>query len=197
MRNEIILIGPLCSGKTSVALYLAEALSIRNYPVDRIKWYYRFKNGYDLATGTKILRTQGFAALLDYAYPYFSLKDIQLLLDEFRNGVVDFGASHSYYENEDLLREAVKMLAPFPNVVLLLPSADVEESIRTLRQRIRERYSGGQRSKEVVQSYVDANERFVRHGSNAALAKHVVYTQSKSIKEVGNEVLWLTGYPNE
>ena len=95
MRDEIILIGPMCSGKSSVALYLAETLSILNYPIDRIKWYYRFKNGYDLSRGTKILRSQGFMALLNYFEPYFSLRDIELILNEFRGGIFDFGASRA------------------------------------------------------------------------------------------------------
>ena len=65
-RDEIILIGPMGVGKTTLALHLSERLGKLNYPIDRLKWYYRFRNGYDLAKGTKSLKTSGFQVLSKY-----------------------------------------------------------------------------------------------------------------------------------
>ncbi len=192
MRDEIILIGPMCSGKSSVALCLAETLSILSYPIDRIKWYYRFKNGYNLAHGTRILRTDGFGALLDYAEQYFALSELAIVLNEFRGGVFDFGASHSYYADPAQLERAVNLLAPFRNVVLLQPSPNPDECIDILSQRIRQRYTENQRTPEIVESYVAANTQFVRHRSNRILAKHVVNTNGKSIEEVSCAIVNLT-----
>jgi hypothetical protein len=194
MRDDIVLIGPLSAGKTSVALYLSERLSLLYYPMDRIKWYYRFKNGYDIARGTKILRTYGFAALLKYASPFFSLKDIENFLNEFSGGILDFGASQSFFDDDNLLAEASRILQPFRNIVLLLPSPNLEESIEVLSQRIRERYREKERTPEVVKSYVDVNRQFVLHKSNSLIAKYVVYTGGKNIEETGEEIINVTGY---
>lgn len=193
MREDIVLIGPLAVGKTSVALYLSAKLRIPNYPMDRIKWYYRFRNGYDLARGTTILRTAGFGALLDYASAFFTPADMERFLSEFPNGVIDFGASQSVIEDPGLLREAKRILRPFTNIVLLLPSPDAEESFEILSQRIRERYTDQERSHDVVESYVEVNRRFITCNSNRVLAKHTVYTHGMTVEETGEAVIRVTG----
>ncbi|MEA2236306.1 MAG: hypothetical protein QOC81_1030 [Thermoanaerobaculia bacterium] len=189
MRNEIVLIGPLSAGKTSVALYVSTRLRKPNYPLDRIKWYYRFRNGYDLARGTVILRSAGFAALLEYAKPYFSMTDLKRFLEEFKGGVIDFGASHSVFEDRGSLWEAQHILKPFINVVLLLPTPDPHLNISILSERIRQRYSERERTLHIIESYVDVNKRFVLSPSNATLAKHTVYTEGKTVEETGEEVI--------
>lgn len=193
MRSDIILIGPLAAGKTSVALYLSARLRIPNYPLDRIKWYYRFRNGYDLARGTVVLRTEGFKALMEYAKPFFTLMDLQRFLVEFQDGIIDFGASQSVFEDPESLEGARRVLLPFKNVVLLLPSPDSEASIEVLSRRIRERYGEQERSPKIVESYVTVNREYVLNPSNTILAKHIVYTEHKSVEETGEEVLALIG----
>ena len=104
-REEIILVGPMGVGKTTLALHLSEKLGLLNFPIDRLKWYYRFKNGYDLAKGTKILKESGFQELANYFTDYFGNAELAEILNEFRGGIFDFGASHSHYENyNDLLK---------------------------------------------------------------------------------------------
>jgi hypothetical protein len=71
------------------------------------------------------------------------------------------------------------VLAPFPNVVLLLPSPDLDESVLLLMQRAGECVDGG----------VDFHEHFVKHPSNQALAKVTVYTKGKTPEETRDEVL--------
>jgi hypothetical protein len=194
MREEIILIGPMCAGKSSVAIAVARSLSLLNYPIDRIKWYYRFKNGYNLVYGTEVLRTKGFEALLSYSEDFFSVKELRVMLDDFAGGVFDFGASHSYCPDEGRFGELQKLLSNFRNVVLLLPCADVDHSIDVLSERIRRRYTETERSKEIVESYIAMNRKFVCHSSNSALATHTVYTDGKSVEEVAAIVLRLAGY---
>lgn len=124
IRDEIILVGPMGVGKTTLALHLSEKLGLLNYPIDRLKWYYRFKKGYNLAKGTNILKEKGFQELANYFNDYFDNNDLAQILDEFRGGIFDFGASHSHYDNYSDLLEAKRILAPFPNVILLLPTDD-------------------------------------------------------------------------
>lgn len=193
MRNDIVLIGPLSAGKTTVALYVSARLQQPNFPLDRIKWYYRFKNGYDLARGTVILRTEGFAALLDYAKSYFSMADLECFLNEFRSGVIDFGASHSVFDDSAAMRDAERILSPFANVVLLLPTPDPDRNIEILSDRIRQRYSDRERDARIVESYVEVNRRFVMSPSNTLLARHTVYTYGKSVEKTGEEVMAVCG----
>jgi hypothetical protein len=54
-------------------------------------------------------------------------------------------------------------------VVLLLPSPDVDHSVRILEERQRVLFDG-----------MELNEHFVRHHSNHDLAKLTVYTDRKT-----------------
>ena len=79
-------------------------------------------------------------------------------------------------------------LAPYRNVVLLLPSPDLDESAAVLRART-SGIAWLERIRE--QNGFDLNERFLRHRSNFDLAKHIVYTQNKSPQETRDEILKL------
>jgi hypothetical protein len=94
--------------------------------------------------------------------------------------VIDFGAGHSVFEDGELFERVRKALAPYPNVVLLLPSPDLEESIRVLRTR----NGGGSPPGEF-----DLNSHFVRHHSNYDLAKIMVYTEGKTPEETRDSIL--------
>jgi hypothetical protein len=194
IRDEIVLIGPLAAGKTSVALRVSAIMGIPNFPLDRIKWFYRFRNGYDLARGTAILRTKGFGALLEYATPYFTPRDLKSFLDTFRNGVIDFGANQTVFSDLKAFNETTEILAPFRNIILLLPSPDAAESSCVLTQRIRERYTDIERAPEVVESYIHVNHRFLTAASNFALAKQVVYTLGRTVEQTAEEVITRCGF---
>ena len=58
-------------------------------------------------------------------------------------------------------------LEPYPNVVLLLPSADPETALRITHERLG--YSPWP-------DRLDLAEHFLQHPSNARLAKHTFYT---------------------
>jgi hypothetical protein len=85
------------------------------------------------------------------------------------------------YEDDALFARARAALAPFANVVLLLPSEDPEESIRVLRAR-----GGGSAP---APNEFDFVAHFVRHPSNQDLATVVVYTEGKTPEETRDEIL--------
>ena len=63
-------------------------------------------------------------------------------------------------------------------MVLLLPSPDVDHSVRILEERQRALFDG-----------MELNEHFVRHHSNHDLAKLTVYTDRKTPQETREEIL--------
>lgn len=188
-REEIILVGPMGVGKTTLALHLSEKLGLLNFPIDRLKWYYRFKNGYDLAKGTKILKESGFQELANYFTDYFGNAELAEILNEFRGGIFDFGASHSHYENYNDLLEAKRILAPFNNIIQLLPTDDFETNCKILDKRIGKRYEDIEWKKEVLNSYIEQNRVYLLSNSYSSLAKTTVYTEGKTIEQVGEEIL--------
>lgn len=80
-----------------------------------------------------------------------------------------------------LFQRVKQALSSYPNVVLLLPSPDVEESIDILAER----------NRHLPADIRSTNEYFVRHPSNSELAKFTVYTKSKTPQETCDEILWL------
>ena len=99
-------------------------------------------------------------------------------LQEHPGCVMDFGAGHSVHENPAAFERIQRLLAPHPNVVLLLPSPDLDESIAILRQRTPFNIAG-----------VPFTRHLVTHPAFGGLATQVVYTQGKMPEEVCTEIL--------
>ena len=110
----------------------------------------------------------------------FECYSVERLLSEHSNCVIDFGAGHSVYEIDTHFTRVEKVLRPYRNVVLILPSPDKDESYRMLNERD---------GKEPAPDDFNINEHFVRHHSNYDLAKHTVYTKGKSPEETRDEIL--------
>jgi hypothetical protein len=112
---------------------------------------------------------------------------VERVLADAPQAIVDFGAGHSVYEDATLLGRVHRALAPYPNVILLMPSADVGESVALLNGRLAallEREVG-----TVDPAVLAMNEHFVVHPSNYQLAKQVVFTRDKTPKETCEEIL--------
>lgn len=188
-RDEIILIGPMGVGKTTLALHLSEKLRILNYPIDRLKWYYRLKNGYDLAKGTKILMNSGFHELSNYFNDYFGNNELAEILNEFRGGIFDFGASHSHFENFNELYDAKNILAPFSNIFQLLPTDNYEANCKILDKRIGKRYEDVEWKRGVLDSYLEQNRIYLKSNSYSFLARETIYTDGKTIEQIGEAII--------
>ncbi|MCI0709215.1 MAG: shikimate kinase [Chloroflexi bacterium] len=182
MKREIILIGPMNAGKSVLGKLLAEKLSIPQVSMDDVRWDYYDEIGYDRQEELKIREKEGLDGVLRYWKP-FEVHAVERLLAEHENCVFDFGAGHTVFEDEELFARVQKALAPYENVILLIPSADHDESIRILKER----------DFEGPAFALDFNEHFVRHPSNERLAKHIVYTKDKTPEESCEDILKLIG----
>lgn len=186
MNPTIILFGPLGAGKTTVGRLLAERLKVPFCSVDELRSSYYKKVGYDTSLAAEIaVSSQGIWQLLRYSKP-FEARIVEMIVAD-HQGVIDFGASNSVYEDANLFARVANALAPFPNVILLLPAPDPEESAAILQQRLIRMLTaaGATYSDELFA----LNRHFIEHPSNARLAKWTVYTRDKTPAAICNEIL--------
>ena len=178
MFSDIILIGPVSTGKSTIGKLLAQRLGLPQCSMDEFRLTYYQEINYDEDLARQLREKEGFLGLYQYWKP-FEAYAVERLLAEHSNRVIDFEAGHSVYEDEELFTKVQRILAPYNNVVLILPSPDLEESIQILNER-----NGG-----LVSNEVDFNEHFVKHHSNHDLAKVTVYTKGKLPEETCNDIL--------
>ena len=163
--NTIILIGPMGTGKSTIAKLLADSEKKQRLAVDsrgqfdelykRERSFRNFKNFEFALTGT-------------------ILGSLKIPC------VIDFGAGHSIYE-DPVLREKMKaMCAQFKNIILLLPSKDNETSRQVLLER-RKIKSGSHMDKD--------NWHFITAPNNYELATDIIYEEGKSPEEISEEIL--------
>lgn len=176
--TDILLIGPIRSGKSTQGRLLASALGLPQASMDALRWGYYAEVGYDEAEQDRIMAAEGWSGVLAY-WKRFDAHAVERLLADHPHAVIDFGAGHSVYTDPAQFARVQAALAPYPNVVLLLFSPDLDESVRVSKER-----QGHQTWYEN-----DFDELFVKHPSNRALAKHVVYTQGKTPEQTRDEIL--------
>jgi shikimate kinase len=175
---DVILIGPIGVGKSTLGKLVAASLGLPRISQDDIRFRYYQEIGYDEAVARQRYATDGFWGLYRYWKP-FEAHAVERVLAEHANCVVDFGAGHSVYEDETLLARVKHVLAPYPNVILVLPSADLATSLDVLRDR----------QPSLREIAPDINEHFLTHRSNFELATFVVYTADRTPEDTCAEIL--------
>src|SRR5689334_18360416 len=124
---SIILIGPVRTGKTTLADQVARDLGLPRQSLDDRRWEYYRKAGFD-PDHSRALEAEG---RLNERRLYWSRHDphaIRRFLGQFGHGhVLDFGGSHSFHEDDAQLAVVKRIMAPHPCVVLVLPCRDPEE----------------------------------------------------------------------
>ena len=177
---NVILIGPIGAGKSTLGTLIAAALGVPQISLDDIRFRYYREIGYDDGVAKLRYTADGFWGLYRYWKP-FEAYAVERVLAEHTDCVVDFGAGHSVYEDEALLARVKKVFAPHPNVVLVLPSADLATSLNVLQER----------RPSLRDITPDINEHFITHRSNYELATLTVYTADRTAEETCAEILRL------
>jgi len=180
MNSEIILIGPIGTGKSTVGKLLSAELGMPQCSVDDVRFNYYKEIGYDEEIAKAKYEAGGFWELYKYWKP-FEAHAVERLLSEHKHCVIDFGAGHSVYEDDRLFERVQKILSPYKYVILLMPSPDLDESVNILNER----------EESLREMKPNINEHFVKHHSNYDLAKHTVYTKGKTPEETCAEILGL------
>jgi shikimate kinase len=175
---NIVLIGPVGVGKSTQAILVSNRLNLEHVPMDNVRFRYYEELGYSKEEEVRIKSTAGLMGIYWYWKP-FEVHAIERLLDEREETVIDFGAGHSAIEDASLLERAEAALRRKAVVVLLLPSDDVDESIRILRGR---RWNG------LVGDF-DFHDYLVKHPANYKLADVIIYTKGRSPDETCEEII--------
>lgn len=179
MISDIILIGPIGAGKSTLAALLAERLGVPRCAMDDERWPYMQEAGYDPAVTDEIKKRDRHYRNVFAYWKRFEAHMVERLLAERRGCVLDFGASQSVYEDEADFARVQAALADYANVVLVLPSPDPAEALRVLKAWVWDGVAGG----------FDFQSHFVHHPSNRRLATLTVYTEGKTPAETGDEIL--------
>jgi adenylate kinase family enzyme len=190
MKTPIVLIGPMATGKTTLARLLAQKLGIVHYELDDMRWAYYNEAGYDQEVAEKIRVEEGFSSLNRY-WKQFEIHAVERVLSDCPGGVISFGAGHSVYEDESLFVRAQRALAPYENVILILPCPNLEEAGKICKQRYIEQDQ--QDGIETPQEELAMIEQFVKHPSNQLLAKRVIYTNGNSPEQTCEEIIQFLG----
>jgi adenylate kinase family enzyme len=184
VRSEIVLIGPPFAGKSTLGKLLAEELGLPQISLDKLRWDYYREIGFDEALAQELRQKGGFLTVVAY-WSLFNSHAIERALADHTDCVFDFGGGPIVFDNE-LQREQIKRaLAPFANVIRLLPSPDPEKSIQVLQQR-------GSHLVGVNGQDFNWSAFFVNHRQNQRLAKYEVYTEGKTPAESCAEIIALT-----
>lgn len=175
--SAVILMGPIGVGKTTVGRFLAEKLDLPFCSLDELRPSYYQQIGYDSSAASTAQSAEGIRGLLRYAAP-FDAQMIALALADYGQAVFDFGASNSVYEDPHLLAQVEALLAPYPHVILLLPTADPEESAAFLQGRLTRMLTAA--GQPFTDELFTLNAHFINHPSNRRLAKRIIYTKDQT-----------------
>lgn len=169
---NIILIGPIRAGKSTIADIISEKLDLPRCSMDEVRRDYYREIGYSAEVEQEIREKHGFEGVYKY-WKKYEAHAVVRVLEDYDNHVIDFGAGHSVYEDSKLFSKVENVLDEEKHIFLILPSADKDESIRILNER----------------EYHPINRHFVEHESNYKLAKHIIYTKGKTPEESANEII--------
>ena len=167
-NNTIILIGPMGTGKSTIAKILVNKMEdIDRIPLDskgQLKGLYERRNKFSNFKNFEFVLTGTVLSSLNKPH------------------VIDFGAGHSMYRDKRLKEQMKKMCNQFKNVILLLPSKDKDISRKILLER-RNIPLGSHKDKE--------NWYFLTAPDNYELATDIVYEEGKTPEEVSEEIIQL------
>ncbi len=168
MDNSILLIGPMGTGKSTITKKLNELTGLPRISLDNREQLSRFYQ-----------RRDDFKNFKDFEF--YLTSSVLTSINE--PTIIDFGAGHSVYENPIMFYEMQKLIKKFKNVELVLPSENVDESLRIVNERMSSRGGSGPHNS------FDTNKHFIESPCNYELATDIVYTYNMTPDEIANTIL--------
>ena len=112
----------------------------------------------------------------------FEAHAVECALADFPDAIIDLGAGHSDYDDQQLFARVQAALAPMPHEILLKPSSSLEESLTILGERV---------NPEEQEELERPNRSFLTNSCNKRFATHTVLTGRRSLGDECEEVLAL------
>ena len=180
---ELILIGPTGAGKSTLGLLLADRLNLPSVSMDGVAEPYYNECNFGIAVFKKLRTEQGFLATHRQWEPV-RVHAIERILATCGSVVLDLGAGHTHYEDPMMFDRVKQAISPCPNVIFLLPSADLDRSVRILKERCM-----SERGSDWVQDGYDFIEHWVKDSQNHDLATLTIFTEGKTPIETCEEII--------
>jgi shikimate kinase len=177
LTEPIILIGPMKAGKTTIGRLLAERLACPFFSLDRLERNYIRPVGFNENLAIEIQQTQGDLAWYTYRRAFFDEAVVRFLAGH-PTGILELGGGHPIAPDEAKQQRIHQALAPYRQVVLLLPDPDIQKSLKILNERQKPEHRNP-----------DFNEIFLADDRFFQLAKLVIYTGSKTPAEICDEIM--------
>jgi len=189
IRSTVVLIGPMSTGKSTLAKKLAKKLGVPRVELDEVRQRFYQEIGYNEKYASEIVGREGMRGLIDYWKPY-EAHAVERALQVYKDCVIDFGAGHSVYDDQTLFQRVDQALKPYQFVFLILPSPDLDRSVKVVNERFSQLLID--EVGKVDPELLDLNEHFVRHPSNHQLSKKTFYTEGRSVLKTCQAMLeWM------
>lgn len=173
--NSILLIGPMGTGKSTIAKELANIKKLECINLDEIRCSY-----------LQVVETYGVDPFSEKYIHITKQNELQLVQNILSNlsvpSIIDFAAGNTDSWNQESFDKIQSLFKKFENVVLLLPSEDIEESIEILTKRIKSRNNNNIR-------FLESNIKFLKSPANKLLATITCVTKDKAPQETAKEIL--------
>lgn len=173
MNDLIIFTGPIGVGKSTQAQLLGKALGRPVCVYDEVKHTYRSRLGLSKEKADAIQAQQGTYAMLQYMNEYKS-KMLEPMIKDHPGHIIDLGAGAHCFDEIHQVERAQRAFSTAKDILLLLPSADLETNINAL-PGIKENY--------------EINTFLMMHPTNKLFATKTVYTLNKTPAEVHHDIL--------
>lgn len=173
--ENIILLGPIAAGKTSVGELLAQNLGKDFIDIDerREKIYETLR--YSSKRANFLYKMFGIKGWYFYQKK-FELASVKIILNEGSDRVISFGAGQAVYHSGKMRREFCKLIENNPNIFLLMPFKSSEQTLKLLNQRMHNN------------DEIKLNKIFVKSYGNFKFAKHLIYTEYSAVSEIAQKI---------
>ncbi|HEU4321569.1 MAG TPA: hypothetical protein VFS21_00335 [Roseiflexaceae bacterium] len=179
MQLPIVLLGPFRAGKTTLAKLLAARLGLPQVSLDDVRWPYYEQIGYSHSLAQQLRERGGMLALVLY-WQLFDAYSVERVLDDYPGAVIDMGAGIGIADSHEQFLRVQHALAPYRNVILVMPSPDPDTASTILDARD---------TNPPPDLNFDFRAHSLHHHGYYDLAKHTIYTGGKQPQACCDEIL--------
>lgn len=190
MRSEIVLMGPMSSGKTTLAKKISKMTGIAHLNIDCIKWDYFSYYGYEEACAEKEYSRDGIRGLHEY-YKLYEIKTLRRVFSKYKDCIFDLGAGFTVYNHSAHQSAVNSMLSIFHNKFTILPHAEYDKSRKILLKRFINKFKDDDELENILSSTpgFHLNDYFLKHYYETPDLGHIIYTANKSTKTIAKSII--------